>query len=39
MFSLKKGEQQKLLKQLGLSDSEILKLKKEQDRADKIAKM
>ena len=39
MFSLNKGEQQKLLKDLGLSDEEILGLKKEQDRADKIAEL
>ena len=39
MFSLKKGEQQKLLKDLGLSDEEILGLKKEQDRADRIAEL
>jgi hypothetical protein len=39
MFSLNKGEQQKLLKDLGLSDEEILELKKEQDRADRIAEL
>ena len=39
MFSLNKGEQQKLLKDLGLSDEEILGLKKEQDRADRIAEL
>ena len=36
---LKKGEQISLLKQLGLSDSEIRALKLEQDRIDAIAKL
>jgi len=39
MFDLSKGEQQSLLRELGLKDSEIISLKKEQDRADKIAEL
>tara|TARA_R100001443_G_scaffold98849_1_gene105951 strand:+ start:9082 stop:18711 length:9630 start_codon:yes stop_codon:yes gene_type:complete len=39
MFDLSKGEQHYLLKQLDFSESQILDLKKEQDRADKIAEL
>tara|TARA_R100000700_G_scaffold36432_1_gene45785 strand:- start:537 stop:10187 length:9651 start_codon:yes stop_codon:yes gene_type:complete len=39
MFSLSKGEQYFILKQLGLSETQILNLKKEQNRADKIAEL